>query len=131
MGCDDSYSGLAAARRRLLAGGSEYLGGGRGEPEGDTSWRLPLKGHVWIVYAADPCPLTAHSGVWITRVTAQVGHLVSWAACAVVTNHQRPSTRVRHPGRESNPVLSCSHDEAVIQTQGASTNLRPGCDGGW
>ena len=59
MGCDDSYSGLAAARRRLLAAGSEYLGGGRGEPEGDTSWRLPLKDHVWIVNAADPCPLTA------------------------------------------------------------------------
>jgi len=56
---------------------------------------------------------------------------VSWAACAVETNHQRPSTRVGRPDRESNPVLSCSQYEAVIQTQGAPRNLRGRCDIGW
>ncbi len=44
----------------------------------------------------------------------------------------RPERHERgNPGRESNPVLSCSQDEAVIQTQGASRNLRLRCDRAW
>ena len=81
-------------------------------------------------------PTEDRGGASPTGASRRVGnsqsrHPVSWTACAVETNHQRPSTRVRHPGRESNPVLSCSHDEAVIQTQGAPGNLRPRCDIRW
>jgi hypothetical protein len=53
-------------------------------------------------------PPTGTSGRGDNPYNRPSGHPVSWAARAVVTDHQRPSTRVRHPGRESNPVLSCS-----------------------
>jgi hypothetical protein len=41
------------------------------------------------------------------------------AAVSMVTSHLQPDPRVGRPGRESNPVHPCSHDGAVIQTQGA------------
>ena len=37
----------------------------------------------------------------------------------MVTSHQRPDSRVVRPSRESNPLHSPGHGEAVIQTRDA------------